>query len=185
MSKIEITSNIAPFPKPIVLVGSTVNGIPNFVTVAWFNRINGLPNLWAMALGKSKYTLEGITENRTFSVNFPSTDLIEKTDYCGLNSGRKVDKSALFDVFFGELPNAPMIRECPANAECTVFELVDLPKTVLVVGEVKHVYTEERFMTDGALDPAKLDPIIFTRPGNTYRALGPIIGDAWSIGKTL
>lgn len=185
MSKIEISSNTAPFPKPIVLVGSSVEGRPNFITVAWFNRLNGLPNIWAIALGKNKYTIEGIRENGSFSINIPSTELIEKTDFCGLHSGREVDKSTLFDVFYGRLANTPMIRECPVNAECAVYEYVELPKTLLILGEVKHVYTEERFMTDGVLDPAKIDPIIFTRPGDNYRALGEIVGDAWSIGKNI
>jgi len=120
-------------------------------------------------------------------MNFPSTDLVEKTDYVGLVSGRDVDKSKVFEVFYGELETVPMIKECPITAECTVHDLIELPDHVIVLGEVKHVYTEEQYLTDGVLDPEKFNPIVFTRPGpiGTYWALGESIGRAWSIGKKL
>ena len=116
-----------------------------------------------------------------------SVDLVEKLDYCGLVSGRDVDKSEVFEVFYGKLENVPMIRECPVCVECTVQQMVELPDHFVVFGEVKHVYTEERYMTGGALDPTKMNPIIFTRPGpkGIYWTLAHDIGQAWSIGKRL
>ncbi|MFW9956412.1 MAG: flavin reductase family protein, partial [Candidatus Thorarchaeota archaeon] len=89
MTKIEIDSGGAPFPKPIVLLGSIVDGRPNFFTVAWFNRMSMKPNIWGACVGKTKYTLRGIRENKTFSVNFPNADLVMKTDYCGIRSGKR------------------------------------------------------------------------------------------------
>ena len=63
-------------------------------------------------------------------------------------------------------------------------DIVNLP---VVLGEVKHIYSEEQFLTDGSLDPKKFDPIVFTRPGpvGTYWAMGESKGRAWSIGKKL
>jgi flavin reductase (DIM6/NTAB) family NADH-FMN oxidoreductase RutF len=185
MSKIEISPEIAPFPKPIALVGSMVDGRPNFITVAWFNRLNRSPNIWGVAISKKKYTLEGIKQHGSFSVNLPSTDLVEKTDYCGLYSGRNVDKSLLFNIFYGKLETVPMIRECPFCVECSVYDLIELPASILVLGEVQHAYAEERCMTDDDLDPKKIDPFVFTKPGDKYWALGEAIGDAWSAGKHL
>lgn len=183
MTKIEINPGVAPFPKPIILVGAMVEGNPNFITIAWFNRVNGTPNIWGLAMGKKHYTLEGIRKTGKFSVNFPSVELVEKTDFCGIYSGREVDKSNTFEVFYGELGDVPMIKECPVTAECSVHEIIELPKTALVLGEVRHAYSEERFMTDGALDARKTRPFVFIRPGDQYWSLGDAIGDAWSIGK--
>lgn len=185
MSKIEIDSEGSPFPKPIVLIGSIVDGRPNFFTVAWFNRMSRTPNIWGACVGKAKYTLKGIKENKTFSVNFPNADLVTKTDYCGLRSGKDVDKSILFDIFYGEFATAPMIRECPVTAECTLRELVDISTHYLLLGEVKHLYSEEKYMTDGVLDQKKMNLLIFTKPALQYWTLGEVVADAYSIGKDL
>ena len=103
MTKVEIDSGGSPFPKPIVLLGSIVEGQPNFLTVAWFNRMSRTPNIWGACVGKTKHTLQGIMENETFSFNFPSADLVIKTDYCGIRSGKNVDKSGVFVVFYGKI----------------------------------------------------------------------------------
>ena len=185
MTKIEIDSSGSPFPKPVMLLGSLVDGKPNFFTVAWFNRMSRTPNIWGACIGKSKHTFKGIEEHQTFSVNFPDEDLVVKTDYCGIRSGKNVDKSELFDVFYGELKTAPMIRECPVTAECTVHEIIDMSSHYLILGEVKHLYSEERFMTDGALDQKKLKPLLFTNPARQYWSLGDVVADAYSVGNQI
>jgi flavin reductase (DIM6/NTAB) family NADH-FMN oxidoreductase RutF len=185
MTKIEIDSNASPFPKPICILGSIVDGKPNFFTVAWFNRISMAPNIWGAGVNKARYTFKGISEHRTFSFNFPSQDLVAKTDYVGIRSGKNVDKSCLFDIFYGELKTAPMIRECPVTAECTVHEIVNVESHYLVLGKVQHVYSEKRYMTDGVLDQKKLKPLLFTNPANQYWSLGDVVADAYSIGKEL
>lgn len=185
MTKVEIDSSGSPFPKPIVLLGSMVDGRPNFITVAWFNRMSRTPNIWGAAIGKTKYTLQGIKENETFSFNFPDADLVVKTDYCGIRSGKDVDKSEMFDVFYGNLENAPMIQNCPVAAESTLHELIDMSTHYLVLGEVKHIYTETRYMTDGVLDQKKLNFLLFTNPARQYWTLGDVVADAYSVGKEL
>lgn len=185
MTKIEIDSGGSPFPKPIVLLGSVVDRKPNFFTVAWFNRISRTPNIWGAAVGKTKHTLRGIKKNKAFSFNFPSADLVVKTDYCGIRSGKDVDKSELFEVFYGNLGSVPMIKECPVTVECTLHKLIDMSSHYLVLGEVKHIYSEERFMTDGVLDQKKLNLLLFTNPARQYWTLGDVVANAYSIGKTL
>jgi flavin reductase (DIM6/NTAB) family NADH-FMN oxidoreductase RutF len=187
MTKIEINQMLSPFPKPVALVGSMINGRPNFANIVWLNRVNRSPNIWVVSINVKHFTTEGIRKNKAFSVNFPNPDLAIKTDYCGLVSGRDVDKSDVFTLFYGELENVPMIQECPVCIECTVHQFVELPDHVVVFGEAKHVYTEEQYMTDGVLDPKKFNPLIFTRPGprGIYWTLGEYVGDAWTIGKEL
>ena len=185
MQKIEINAEASPFPKPVVLIGSLVEGRPNFFTAAWFNRMSRTPNIWGAAVNKARYTLQGIRENNNFSVNFPSADLVTETDYCGIRSGKDVDKSKIFNVFYGELPSAPMIQDCPVTAECILTELIDVSTHYIVLGEVKHIYTESQYMTDGVLDQKKLNLLIFTNPANQYWTLGDVVADAYSVGKEL
>ena len=62
-------------------------------------------------------TNKGILENKTFSVNLPSEEMVEITDHIGMVSGTKEDKSQLFDLFYGELDTAPMIEQCKVTME--------------------------------------------------------------------
>jgi flavin reductase (DIM6/NTAB) family NADH-FMN oxidoreductase RutF len=108
MEKKQINENFF-IPMPVVLVGTQVNGKANFMTVGWCSRANGNPPMFLCGIGNSHHTPKGIAETETFSVNIPSSALVEKTDYCGLVSGAAVDKSGVFDVFYGTLRTAPMI----------------------------------------------------------------------------
>ena len=112
---------------PVVLVGAQVSGKANFMVVGWCTRANASPPMIVCGIGNHHYTAKGIAETKTFSVNIPSSDLLEKTDFCGLVSGAKVDKSETFDIFYGSLKTAPMIRECPVSLECRLIQIVSLP----------------------------------------------------------
>ena len=92
------------YPLPTTLVGAHVKGKPNFITIAHV----GIMDLGSLSLGMNKvhYTNDGIKENGAFSVNIPSMAMVKETDYCGIVSGKKRDKSVLFDVFYGELQTA-------------------------------------------------------------------------------
>lgn len=63
----------------------------------------------SVSLDKHHYTNSGIRDNRTFSVNLPSVNLVKETDYIGMNSGKVIDKSTMFEIFYGQLKTAPMI----------------------------------------------------------------------------
>lgn len=184
MEKIKIDSNAFVYPMPMTLVGAVVDGRPNFLAAAWVTRVNFKPPMIMVALG-DHYTNAGIDANGAFSVNVPDVALMEKTDYCGIVSGRKVDKSKLFDVFYGSLPGAPLIRECPLCMACRLNQAVKLPFDTLYIGDIVDVYTEERFLTDGKPDVKKIDPFTLTMPDNRYWRVGVEAGKAWSSGKKL
>jgi flavin reductase (DIM6/NTAB) family NADH-FMN oxidoreductase RutF len=139
--------------------------------------------MMGVALGKGHHTNKGIREHKEFSVNVPSTDLIEAVDYVGLVSGEKVDKSKIFESFYGQLKHAPMIRSCPLTMDCKVVNTVDLPAEEFFIGEIVGVYTEERYLTDGKPDIRKMKPFVLTMPDNAYWSIGEQVGKAWSIGK--
>ena len=185
MDKIKIDSSAAfLYPMPIVLVGSVVEGRANFMAVGWVLRVNYNPPLLGISLGP-RHTSKGIDENREFSINIPDISLIEKTDYCGIVSGRKTDKSEVFNLFYGELDKAPLIKECPVCISCSIYDAVKLPDHTLYIGQPKEVFTEEKYMTDNKLDIKKINPFTFTMPDNQYWSVGENLGKAWNIGKNL
>lgn len=182
MEKQKIGENFF-IPMPVVLVGTQVKGIVNFMTVGWCTRANANPPMIVCGIGNHHYTPKGIRESTTFSVNIPSSDMVEKTDYCGIVSGEKADKSGVFDVFYGSLKTAPMIRECPVTIECRLVQAVPLPTNTLFIGEIAGVYADRKILKDGKPDFPAIDPLFLTMPDNRYWTLGKHAGNAWSAGK--
>lgn len=185
MRKVSLGKNAFVYPMPMTLVGVKADDKANFLAVGWVSRVNASPPMITVALGRHHYTNPFITKSKAFSINVPGTGLLEKTDYCGLVSGGKADKSAMFDVFYGELKTAPMIRECPVNMECQLVRTVELPTNDLFIGEIVAAYADEVCMTDGKPDIRKISPFTLTMPDNSYWAVGPQAGKAWNDGKKL
>jgi len=184
MEKTQIGTNFF-IPMPVVLVGTQVGGKANFMTVGWCARANANPPMVVCGIGNHHYTPKGIAETKTFSVNIPSSHLLLKTDYCGLVSGEKVDKSRVFDVFYGSLKTAPMIKECPVTLECRLVQTVLLPTNNLYIGEIVGAYADGKVIKEGKPDFPLIDPLFLTMPDNRYWTLGNYAGDAWSTGKKL
>jgi flavin reductase (DIM6/NTAB) family NADH-FMN oxidoreductase RutF len=184
MEKIKIDNNAFVYPMPMTLVGAVVDGNVNFMPVGWVSRVNFKPPMIGVALGPH-YTNKGIEEHREFSVNIPDILMIEKTDYCGLVTGGKMDKSELFDVFYGDLKAAPMIKQCPVCMACKVYEIVRLPHNTLFISEIIEAYSEEQYLTDGMPDVKKINPFTLTMPDNNFWTVGDNVGKAWGSGKKL
>ena len=151
----------------------------------WLTRVNFKPAMIGICVNKHNATHEAILDTGEFSINLPSVDMLEITDYTGLVSGNRVDKSNLFEVFYGELKAAPMISECPLSLECKVVQTVDLPTNFFFIGEIINIYTEDKYLTDGLLDMKKAKPFLLTMPDNTFWSLGERIGKAWEAGKKI
>ena len=174
------------YPMPTVLVGATVNGKPNFITIAHTGILNhGKPQYVSLGMGKAHYTNQGIKDHKTFSLNMPSEDLVVETDYVGLYSGKQHDKSTLFTVFYGTLETAPMITECLVSAECRLYDVYDTPTHDVFIGEIVETYADESVLSDGSIDIAKLKPLLFDMASRKYWSLGREIAKAWSVGKDL
>ena len=184
MEKVKIDNNAFVYPMPMVLAGSVVDGKANFMAVGWVSRVNFKPPMIGIALGPH-YTNRGIDDNQAFSINVPDVSLMAKTDYCGLVSGKKVDKSEIFQVFYGQLPDAPMIEECPLCMACKLYDAKKLPSNTIYIGEIVEAFTEERYLTEGKPDIKKINPFTLTMPDNGYWQVGDHAGKAWSIGKRL
>ena len=183
MEKIKISNNTFIYPMPVVVVGATVGGKKNYMAVGWVTRVNISPPMVGFGSSKTHYTNKGIYEYKEFSISIPSLDLIKEVDYSGIVSGSRVDKSELFESFYGELKYAPMIKNCPVTMECKLVQVVELPSHEFFIGEIVGTYTEERYITEGKPDINKINPFTLTMPDNHYWATGEMAGKAWSVGK--
>lgn len=175
------------YPVPIALAGALVHGKPNFETLGDVGIMGINPPIVYISSGRGHYTNIGILEHETFSINFPPTTLLVKTDYCGTVSGHDVDKSQLFEVFFGELETAPMIRECPVNLECKVIKEFSIQHRQIFVGDVVQTYVNADFVTEvegrrQIADLTKLDPIMYALD-NRYYKIGESIGVGYQESK--
>lgn len=182
-NKIDLGPKVASYPMPVTLIGANVNGKANFLVAAWFMAAGISPPKVSVALNKMHYTNKGIKENKTFSVCLPSEDIVKATDQCGLVSGSKVDKSEVFDVFYGKLKTAPMINECPLNLECKLEKVVDNGGHEIFVGEVFSTITEEKYITAGSVDLKKIKPFILSLNDKLYYELGEMKAKAWNTGN--
>lgn len=183
MEKIKTGWKLPPLLLPVALMGANVSGKPNFFTIVWFNMLQDDPPLLVAGMGRTHYTRRGIDENRTFSVNIPSSKMAEIVDYCGLYSGSNVDKSCLFDVFYGELETAPMVKECAFNIECRLVDSKAFDTMELIIGEIVEVYCEENYISADKPDYRKIDPMLFFMPEGPYIAAGDVIAEAFEAGK--
>lgn len=184
MEKVKIHANTF-IPMPVTLIGSMVEGKPNFMAAGWVTRINHKPPYLALGINKVHYTPLGMQENKSFSVNFPSADMVIETDYCGVVSGKDTDKSSVFELFYGELKTAPMIRKCPLCLECTIVNVYEMPTNNLFIGEIVAAYTEEKYLTSGRLDFKKMNLMILTMIDNNYWTIGEHVAKAWSVGRKM
>jgi len=171
----------ALYPLVTAIVGATVDGTPDFATIAHV----GIAHLKGITLGMGNIHLtnKGILENETFSVNLPSEELVALTDHIGMVSGTQEDKSGLFELFYGELDTAPMIQECKVTMECKLIDHVKLPTHDLFVGEVVGTYADLDVLTNGIVDIAKLKPLLFDMASKKYWGLGDPVAKCWSVGK--
>lgn len=177
----------ALYPSLTTIVGCVAQGRPNFLAVAHVGIMNhGQPQYLTFGINKAHHSNQGILEHGQFSVNIPGESLMVETDYVGIVSGKKTDKSGVFELYAGELEFAPLIKACPVAMECRLDRVLDFKTHDVFVGEVVKTWADESVLTPkGQPDPAKVRPLLFDMHTLGYYALGPKVGDCWSAGKAL
>ena len=174
--------NQAIGPFPAMLVGAMKNGKPTYTTVG-AGGCACLEPVLCVSLKDTHYITDSITQNGYFSVNIPSTTLVKEIDFCGMVSGKGTDKSSLFNAFFDDAGNAPMIDECPLNFLCKVCDTKSIRGFTMFFGEIVAAYVNEDCIFAGKPDAAKIDPIIMM--GMSYCSLDSVIGFPFTEGKKL
>ncbi len=195
MKKIELDPFI-PFPlSPLALVGATVDGRANFSTAGALGAVNAVPPVVYVSLNHAHLTPKGIEQNGAFSLNFPSADLVEKVDFCGIASGAQTRKDKLFTISYGEHEGAPLIEECPLSCECVFSgQSVTFAMDTLYFAEVTRIYLDPSAAGERrTIDLHALDPLFFSGLTNEYYGLGGTaglagartLGRCWSVGKKI
>jgi flavin reductase (DIM6/NTAB) family NADH-FMN oxidoreductase RutF len=170
-------------PAPAVIAGAIVNGKPNFLAVGCYGVISPNLSLIYISIRPERYTNIGIKENGYFSINWPSKDLVKQTDYVGLVSGQNVDKSKIFNVFYGSNEKAPLIEECPINMACKLYQIFNVPTRNIFIGEVLETFVNKDCCENNKPNLKTINPLLIGT--NKYWELGSEIGDAYKIGKVL
>lgn len=129
-------------PVPVVLVSSQGrSGPPNILTVAWTGTVCSDPPMLSISLRRERFSYDLIRETGEFVVNLPSERLAAATDYCGVSSGREVDKWAATGLTPGPATSVtpPLIAECPVNLECRVERVLPLGSHDLFLARIVAV----------------------------------------------
>ena len=174
-------AGIVNYPMPVALIGTRKDGKDNFMTAAWVSMVSHTPPRIAVTLGRH-LTSANIRETGVFSVCFPSARDIADTDYCGIVSGNKTDKSGVFRTFTGET-GAPMAETCSLNVECRLHHIDANGMNETFVGDIVDIYADDSVLSDGKIDMVKLNPLILSQLDTRYYVLGAEAGKAWGIGR--
>ncbi|MGE5550368.1 MAG: flavin reductase family protein [Bacteroidota bacterium] len=164
-------------PVPTVMVGCAAPGRrSNIITLAWAGTVCSNPPMVGLGIRPTRYSYELIKATGEFTVNLPNQRLLLATDFCGVVSGREVDKFAALGLtaVTGHAVRAPMIAECPVNLEVSVKQTIPLGSHDLFLGEILAVHLDQEILDQhGRIDPQKF---------GTF-AYGP--GAYWEVGRTL
>jgi flavin reductase (DIM6/NTAB) family NADH-FMN oxidoreductase RutF len=166
------------YPLPAVMVScGRKDEKPNIVTVAWTGTICTNPAMVYISLRPSRYSYDIIEETKEFVINLTTKKLIRAVDYCGVKSGRDVDKFKAMDLtpVMAQKVNCPMILESPVNIECRVEQIIKLGSHDMFTAKVLGVHADPAFMDlKGKFDLNRAEPIIYSH--GEYFALGELLG---------
>jgi len=177
MAKKTLKPYEALYPVPVVLVTSA-NGDakPNIITIAWAGVASSSPACVAISIRPSRYSHNLICQSKEFVVNIPDQKHLIEVDYCGIVSGKNVDKfkSAKFTAIAASIIKTPLIKECPVNIECKVKNVIELGAHHMFIAEIVAVNADEDVLNDfGTVDYSKVNPIVYNQ------------GQYWSLNKRI
>lgn len=151
MAKINWKPGNMLYPLPVVMVScKRGDERPNIITVAWAGTTNSDPVMVSVSVRPERYSYDIIRESKEFVINLVNEELVYATDYCGVKSGRDVDKFK--ELKLTELPskyvNAPGIAQSPVNLECKVVGEQKLGSHVMFLAEVMGVTVDDKYMNE-------------------------------------
>jgi flavin reductase (DIM6/NTAB) family NADH-FMN oxidoreductase RutF len=187
VDKVELSAQDLTPVRPIFIVGADVNGKPNFMNVGGGGSVSFNPPMVALPIQPHRYTLKGILENRTLSVNIPLVTLVKEADYTGIMSGAQTDKArdCGFEVFYGKLKTAPMINQCPLNMECSLMHILGSSSHVIVIGRIEASYVSGEYVKEGKLNLGDMNPLLWIPNKGDYVGVGNSVGKCRVIGKEI
>lgn len=177
---------VYPVPAVMVSCGQSPQQY-NIITIAWTGTLCTDPALAYISIRKSRHSYQLIQEAGAFVINLTTKDLAFATDYCGVVSGRDVDKFKRMNLTAIKAPNvpAPMIKEAPISIECRLREIVPLGLHDMFIGEVVAIHADPQYMDEtGKFNLDKAQPIAYSH--GAYYTLGEKLGTfGYSVKKPL
>ena len=165
-------------PVPAVMVSCALPGQkPNIVTIAWAGTVCSDPPMCSISVRKERFSHPIIRESGEFIINLCGEDQLKDMDYCGVKSGRDVDKFAERHLTPVSVPGfaAPAIGECPLYLACKVISVQELGSHDLFLGRIERVGVKPELMDEaGRIDYGKAKLVAYNH-GNYY-ALGQALG---------
>lgn len=188
MDKKTLGPGITFFPQPatwIVTVDSA--GTIDLMTASWVSVVSKTPPTLAISLHHGRQSYANIQQRGAFTVNIIPASQVVAGDYCGLISGRDVDKLATTDLTpVASLHIAPpILAESPLNLECRVSSEVAIGEYRLILAEILEIHIDAAACRDNGYDAAVIDPLVYLGGIREYWGLGEKVGTAYSVGKAL
>lgn len=168
---------LAPVPVVLVSCGGTQGWKPNLITIAWIGSVCSDPPMLSIAVRPDRYSHDIIKTTAEFVVNVPSMDQARTTDWCGVVSGRDVDKFASTGLTpaAGRKVSCPIVMECPLNIECRIRKRLALGSHTLFLAEVVAVQVSSQLVdARGRLNLQKAGLMAFAH--GHYFSLGRHLG---------
>jgi flavin reductase (DIM6/NTAB) family NADH-FMN oxidoreductase RutF len=187
VDKVEMSAQDLTPVRPIFIVGANVGGRANFMNVGGGGSVSFNPPMIALPIQPHRYTLKGILENKTLSVNIPVVSLVREADYTGIVSGADRDKAkdCNFEVFYGKLKTAPMISQCPLNMECSLMHVLSSNSHAIVMGRIEASYISAEYVKEGKLSLGDMNPLQWIPNKGDYIGVGNAVGKVRAIGKDI
>ena len=142
---------IAPIPAVMVSLGDMEKS--NIITVAWCGITNTVPPKTYVSIRPSRYSYGILKEKREFVINLTPASLAKTADFCGIYTGKKVDKFAKCSLTKEKATKveAPMIAECPISIECKVTDIIPLGSHDMFLADIVAVNVDEKMIMDNKL----------------------------------
>ncbi len=160
---------MAPLPTVMVSCGDMEDS--NIITIAWTGIINSNPPMTYISVQPRRFSHDIIAECGEFVINVTTEELVKAMDYCGVKSGRDVDKFSETGLTkeAGDAVAAPMIAEAPVNLECRVVEIKSFPSHDMFIAEIVSVHIDEQYVdAKGAYDFGRMGLVSFNH-GKYYK----------------
>lgn len=168
MSKVQWKGGTFIYPIPAVMVSCGTMEESNIITVAWTGILNTNPAMCYISVRPERYSHDIIKENSEFAINLTTRQLAYATDWCGVKSGRDVDKFKEMKLTKekANIISVPLIKESPVSVECKVKEIVPLGSHDMFVAEIVAIDADEKYIDEkGAFDISKCDLIAYANGG--------------------
>ena len=177
MSKLKWKPGTMVYPLPPVLVSCGNIENSNIITVAWTGIICTDPAMTYVSIRKERHSYNIIKESGEFVINLASADLAKQVDYCGVKSGKLVDKfkECNFTKEQGTETNVPMIKECPISIECRLREVKELGTHDMFMADILAVNVDKKYLDEtGRFDMRACNLLAYSH--GHYYSLGQELG---------